>query len=135
MNVLLGKEEGKEDAKVYWYNPNARTSERVDAPSTDEEAIRMLAGHPSSATFVSEYAELRHSGMPLETALITVGHEDRLRRHDHMPVGLAERERPSGRTRPSAPGYLLLLALRLREEGKAKNSSESLHPNFGGYPF
>ena len=120
---------------MYWYNPNARTSERVDAPSTDEEAIRMLAGHPSSATFVSEYAELRHSGMPLETALITVGHEDRLRRHDHMPVGLAERERPSGRTRPSAPGYLLLLALRLREEGKAKNSSESLHPNFGGYPF
>jgi hypothetical protein len=115
---------------MYWHNPNTRTSERVDAPSTDEEAIRMLAGHPSSATFVSEYAKLRHSGMPIETALIMVGHEVRLRRHDRMPVRLAERERPSGRMRPSATGYALLMALRLREEGKGKNFLGSLHPNF-----
>ena len=106
---------------MYWHNPTTRTSERVDAPLEDEEAIRMLAGHPSSATFVSDYAELRHSGMPIETALVMVGHEERLRQHDHMPVRLADRERPSRRTRPSATAYVLLLALRLREEGKGKN--------------
>jgi hypothetical protein len=120
---------------MYWYNPKTRTSERVYAPSNDEEAIRMLAGHPSSATFVSEYAKLRHSGMPIETALIMVGHEERLRRHDHMPVRLAERERPSGMVRPSATGYVLLLALRLGEEGKGKNILESLQPNFEGSTF
>jgi hypothetical protein len=48
---------------MYWHNPTTRTSEKVDTPLGDEEAIRMLAGHPSSATFVSEYATLRHSGM------------------------------------------------------------------------
>jgi hypothetical protein len=120
---------------MYWHNPTTRTSERVDAPSDEEQAIRMLAGHPSSATFVSEYAKLRHSGMPIETALIMVGHEERLRQHDRMPVRLAERERPSGRVRPSATGYELLLALRLREEGKAKNILESLHPDFGESTF
>src|SRR5215213_870254 len=106
---------------MYWHNPNTQASERVDAPSTDEEAICMLAGHPSSATFVSEYAKLRHSGMPIETALIMVGHEERLRQQDRMPVRLAERERPSGRARPSATAYVLLLALRLGEEGKGEN--------------
>jgi hypothetical protein len=44
--------------RTYWYNPKTQTSERVTDPSDDEEAIRMLAGHPNSATFVSEYAEL-----------------------------------------------------------------------------
>jgi hypothetical protein len=88
---------------MYWHNPTTRTSEKVDTPLGDEEAIQMLAGHPSSATFVSEYATLRHSGMQTETALIMVGHEERLKQHDHMPVRLAERERPSGRVRrPSA---------------------------------
>jgi hypothetical protein len=122
---------------MYWHNPTTRTSERVDAPLEDEEAIRMLAGHPSSATFVSDYAELRHSGMPIETALVMVGHEERLRQHDHMPVRLAERERPSRRARPSAAAYVLLLALRLREEGKGKNFlvSKSLHPGLGESTF
>jgi hypothetical protein len=50
-----------------------------------------------------------------------VGHEERLRQHDYMPVRLAEREHPSGKVRPSATGYSLLLALSLREEGKRKN--------------
>jgi hypothetical protein len=122
---------------MYWYNPTIRTSERVGAPLDDEGAIRMLAGHPSSATFVSDYAELRHSSMPIETALVTVGHEERLRQHDRMPVRLAERERPSRRTRPSATGYVLLLALRLREEGEAKNFSvlEPPHPSLGESTF
>jgi hypothetical protein len=120
---------------MYWYNPKTQTSERVDAPLDDEEAIRMLAAHPSSATFVSEYAKLRHSGMPIETALVMLGHEERLRPHDYMPVRLAERERPGGRARPTATAYVLLLALRLREEGKAKNFLESLDPKFTEHPF
>jgi hypothetical protein len=120
---------------MYWYNPKTQTSERVDAPLDDEEAIRMLAAHPSSATFVSEYAKLRHSGMPIETALVMVGHEERLRRHDYMPVRLAEREGPSARAKQTATAYVLLLALRLRDEGKAKNFLESLHPKFTEHPF
>jgi hypothetical protein len=37
--------------------------------------------------------------------------------------------------RPSATGYVLLLALRLGEEGKGKNILESLQPNFEGSTF
>ena len=103
---------------MYWHNPKIRTSERVRVPSDDEEAIHMLAGHPDSATFVSEYAELRRLGTPIELALVSVGHEERLRQHQYMPVRLAERESPIRRARPSAIGYKLLLAVRLREEGK-----------------
>jgi len=115
---------------MYWHNPKTQTSERVDPPSDDEQAIQMLAGHPASATFVSEYAELRCWGAPIERALVSVGHEERLRQHEYMPRRLAERERPSRRVRPSARGYALLLALRLREEGKGKSFLEFLHPNF-----
>jgi hypothetical protein len=78
---------------MYWYNPTTRTSERVQAPSTDEQAIRILAGHPDSATFVSEYDELRRSGTPIELALVLVGHEERLRHHDCMPVRREEEAR------------------------------------------
>ncbi len=102
---------------MYWYNPKIRASERVAAPSTDEEAIQMLAGHPDSATFVSEYAELRHSGMEIETALTLVGHEFRMRHNEHLQVQRVNHERKS-RSRPSASGYELLLAVRLREEGR-----------------
>jgi hypothetical protein len=117
---------------MYWHNPKTQTSERVAPPSDDEQAKRMLAGHPSSATFVSEYAELRCWGTPIERALVSVGHEERLRQHEYMPVQLAEGDRPSTsrRMRPSATGYALLLAERLREEGKGKNFLELLHPNF-----
>ena len=91
---------------MYWYNPTIQASERVAAPSDDDEAVRMLAGHPSSARFVSEYVELRRSGAPIELALVSVGHEERLREHELGPR----------RTRPSAVGYELLLAQRLKEE-------------------
>jgi hypothetical protein len=101
---------------MYWYNPTTRASERVAAPSSDEQAISMLAGHPDSARFVSGYAELRRSGAPIERALVLVGHEERLREHEHAPARLAWRERP--RRRPSAIGYELLVARRLEEEGK-----------------
>jgi hypothetical protein len=64
---------------MYWYNPTTCTSERVDAPSTEEQAIRMLAGAKDSAEFTKEYREQRRSGTPVEQALILVGHEFRLR--------------------------------------------------------
>ena len=102
---------------MYWYDPTTRTSGRVAAPANDDEAVRMLAGHPDSARFVSEYAELRRSGAPVERALVLVGHEERLREHELAPMRLAWRERPS-RMRPSAEGYELLMAQRLKEEGK-----------------
>ncbi len=102
---------------MYWYNPTTRTSESVAAPADDEQAVSMLAGHPDSARFVSEYAELRRSGAPIERALVLVGHEERLREHEHAPVRLAWRERPR-RSRPSAVGYELLVAQRLGEESR-----------------
>ena len=114
---------------MYWYNPTTGTSERAQAPATDEQAIRMLEGHPVSATLVSEYAKLRRSGTPIESALVLVGHEERLRRLDRMPVRLAEREeRPSRRrkrARPSSEGYELLLARRLREEGRDRQNGSA----------
>ena len=112
---------------MYWYNPTTRTSEKVADPSDDEEAIRMLAGHPGSATFVSEYGELRRSDMPIERALVSVGREFRLRQHGYMPVRLAER------ARPSASGYELLLAMRLREEGKDRQKVPDDAPTMRGY--
>jgi hypothetical protein len=103
---------------MYWYNPKTRSSERATAPSSDEKAIQMLAGDPDSATFVTEYAELRHSGMEIETALTMVGHEFRLRHHERLPHHRqASYERPS-RPRPRASAYELLLAVRHREEGR-----------------
>jgi len=69
---------------MYWYNPTTRASERVEAPSTDEQAIRMLSGTPDSAEFVKEYRELRRSGSPVEQALVLVGYEFRLRELDYQ---------------------------------------------------
>jgi hypothetical protein len=108
---------------MYWYNPTIHASERVAAPSSDEEAISMLAGHPDSARFVSEYAELRRSGAPIERALVLVGHEERLKEHQLAPMQLAWRERPR-RSRPSAVGYELLVAQRLEEEGKDRRKGQ-----------
>jgi len=113
---------------MYWYNPTTRTSERAQAPSTDEQAICMLDGHPNSATLVSEYAKLRRSGTPIERALVSVGHEERLRLLDRMPVRLAQREERASRSRarPSSEGYELLLAQRLREEGRDRRNRSAL---------
>jgi hypothetical protein len=71
---------------MYWYNPATRTSERVQAPSTDEQAIRMLAGTKDSADFIGKYLELRCSGSPIEQALVLVGHEFRLREPEHQLI-------------------------------------------------
>ena len=71
---------------MYWYNPATRTFERVQAPSTDEQAVQMLAGTPESAEFIAEYLELRRSGSPIEQALVMVGHEFRLREPQHQLI-------------------------------------------------
>ena len=68
---------------MYWYNPKSGTSERVVPPSTDKQAIDMLAGDPDSAEFVKEYGKLRRSGTSIEQALVLVGHEFRLRRPEY----------------------------------------------------
>ena len=68
---------------MYWYNPTTLTSERVEAPSTDEQALQMLAGTKDSAEFVEEYSKLRRSGTPVEQALVLVGHEFRLRQPEY----------------------------------------------------
>ncbi len=112
---------------MYWYDPTIHASERVAAPSSDDEAVRMLAGRPDSARLVSEYADLRRSGAPVERALVLVGHEERLKGHDLAPVRLAWRERPGRRARPSAEGYALLVAQRLGEEsGNRQREHRSL---------
>jgi hypothetical protein len=113
---------------MYWYDPKTRSSERVAAPSTDEQAIHMLAGHPDSATFVSEYAELRRSGMEVETALTFVGHGFRLRHHEHLPNRRhqATHDRRS-RSKLHAIEYELLLAVRLREEGREGRGEGSVY--------
>jgi len=114
---------------MYWHNPTTQTSERVATSSEDEGAINMLAGHSASATFVSEYAELRRLGAPIERALVSVGHEFRLRQHEYMPVRLAKHDRPSKRARPSARGYELLLALRLAAPSRRRQGSQKVRPS------
>jgi hypothetical protein len=69
---------------MYWYDPTNRTSERVEAPSTDEQAILMLVGTPDSAEFIKEYCKLRRSGSPIQQALVLVGHEFRLRQPEYQ---------------------------------------------------
>ena len=58
---------GKEDTDVL---VQSRTSERVAAPSSEEQAIHILAGTRTSAEFIKGYCELRHTGTPLEQALV-----------------------------------------------------------------
>jgi hypothetical protein len=71
---------------MYWYNPTTGASERVEAPSTDEQAIQMLAGTKDSAQFIKHYCQLRRSGMPIEQALVLVEHEVRLRQPEYQLV-------------------------------------------------
>jgi hypothetical protein len=71
---------------MYWYNPKSRTSERVAAPTSDMQAIQMLARSRVSAEFVREYIELRRSGTSIEQVLVLVGHEFRLRQPEYQLV-------------------------------------------------
>jgi len=71
---------------MYWYDPTTHSSEKVAAPSTDEQAIQLLAGTKDSAEFIEEYCKLRRSGTPIEQALVLVGHTFRLRQPEYRLV-------------------------------------------------
>lgn len=71
---------------MYWYNPTIHTSERVEGPSTDHEALDMLGGAPESAELVEAYGRLREADTPIERALVSVGHEFRLRQPEYRLV-------------------------------------------------
>ena len=72
-----------------WYNPEAGKMEDVRAPSTDEEALEMLSGHPDSGRLVESYVVLREEGLDVEQALLFVGHRLRLFRPRHLNFGWA----------------------------------------------
>ena len=71
---------------MYWYNPITCTSERGEAPPTDEQAIQMLAGTKDSAELIKEYCALRRSGTLIEQALVLVRHEFRLSQPEYQLV-------------------------------------------------
>ncbi len=57
---------------MHWYNPKVGKVEDVRAPSTDDEALEMLSGHPDSDEFVERYVVLREEGMSVERAGVGV---------------------------------------------------------------
>jgi hypothetical protein len=74
---------------MHWYNPKTGKVEDVRAPSTDEEALEMLSGHPDSGRLVESYVVLREEGLDVEQALLFVGHRLRLFRPRHLNLGWA----------------------------------------------
>ena len=72
---------------MHWYNPKEGRVEDVRAPSTDEEALEMLSGHPDSGRFVERYVVLREEGMGVEQALVFVGHSQRMFDLRHLNLG------------------------------------------------
>jgi hypothetical protein len=64
-----------------------RKVEDVGAPSTDEEALEMLSGHPDSGRFVERYVVLREEGLGVEQAVVFVGHSLRMFRPRHLNLG------------------------------------------------
>ena len=80
---------------MYWYNPKEGRVEDVGAPSTDEEALGMLSGHPDSGRLVERYVVLREEGLGVEQALVFVGHRLRMFRPRHE--GLVRAPEPQRR--------------------------------------
>jgi hypothetical protein len=73
---------------MYWYNPKTMGAEDVATPSTDEEALEMLRGDLNSGAYIAEYERLRNEeDMPIEQAMIYVGHEFRMRHLRYQPIG------------------------------------------------
>ena len=72
---------------MHWYDPKEGEVEDVRAPSTDEEALGMLSGHPGSDGFVERYVVLREEGLGVEQALLFVGHHLRMHRLRHLNLG------------------------------------------------
>jgi hypothetical protein len=72
---------------MHWYNPKEGRVEDLRGPSTDEEALEMLSGHPDSGRFVERYVVLREEGMGVEQALVFVGHSQRMFDLRHLNLG------------------------------------------------
>ena len=72
---------------MQWYKPEVGKVEDIRAPSTDEEALEMLSGHPDSDRFVKRYVVLREEGLGVEQALVFVGHSLRMFRPRHLNLG------------------------------------------------
>ena len=72
---------------MHWYNPKEGKVEDVGAPSTDEEALEMLSGHPDPDGLVERYVVLREEGLRVEQALVFVGHRLRMHRPRHLSLG------------------------------------------------
>jgi hypothetical protein len=72
---------------MHWYNPKEGRVEDLRGPSTDEEALEMLSGHPDSGRFVERYVVLREEGMGVEQALVFVGHSLRMFDLRHLNLG------------------------------------------------
>ena len=72
---------------MHWYNPKEGRVEDLRGPSTDEEALEMLSGHPDSGRFVERYVVLREEGMGVEQALVFVGHRQRMFDLRHLNLG------------------------------------------------
>ena len=72
---------------MHWYNPKAGKVEDAGAPSTDEEALERLSGHPDSGGFVERYVVLREEGLGVEQALVFVGHSVRMFDLRHLNLG------------------------------------------------
>ncbi len=72
---------------MHWYNPKEGKVEDGKGPSTDEEALEMLSGHPDSGGFVERYVVLREEGLGVEQALAFVGHSLRMFGPRHPNLG------------------------------------------------
>jgi hypothetical protein len=72
---------------MHWYNRKEGKVEDVRAPSTDEEALEMLSGHPDSGRLVERYVVLREEGLGVEQASVFVGHSLRMLRPRHPNLG------------------------------------------------
>lgn len=64
---------------MHWYNPKTRSTETIQAPTTDAEAVALLGGGLNMEPLVAEYERLRDSGMDVEQALTFTGHEFRMK--------------------------------------------------------
>ena len=72
---------------MHWYKPEVGKMEDIRTPSTDEEALEMLSGHPASGRFVERYVVLREEGLGVEQALVFVGHSLRMFRPRPLNLG------------------------------------------------
>ena len=56
-----------------WYNPTLQDFEWREVPPTDEQALELLEGSPSSPAWAETYRQWRELGAPIQAALIRAG--------------------------------------------------------------